>query len=92
MLNASRKGERESHEKEADGQTSDRAEGDTVVLEKWVKPVLHNWSKGDTSDRIERLEEVVGNAIGLHLSGLRDQVVEGLTPAEPEKWKTEAEI
>jgi hypothetical protein len=40
--------------------------------------------KCNAGDRIECFEEIVGDTISIHLSSLRDQVVESLTPAKPE--------
>lgn len=55
----------------------------TSASEERVDPLLEYGEEKDDEYGVEKVEHVVGNTRGLHLAGLRDEVIAALVPAEP---------
>ena len=70
-------------EEETDGDLLDRSESDAGLAESRVEEEVANGNEDDEREGIEVLEDIVGQAVELHRSSLRDQVVVELVVCEP---------
>lgn len=60
---------------------------DAMAGEERIESFLDYGESKDSGNGACGFHHVVGNAVGYHLTGLRDQVVERLVEAEPMNWK-----
>jgi hypothetical protein len=61
-------------EAEADCNTHDRTQLDASFAENGVDDAVEERGEDQDRDRVEVLHEIVGHAVALHLSGLRNEV------------------
>ena len=68
---------------EANEDTSDRTELDSNPAETGVDNQIHDRDENDQSDRIDVLQEIVGDPMIIHNRGLGDEIIEHLIVADP---------
>ena len=74
MLHNSGIGHAYGGEAEANGNAHNRTQLDASFAEDGVDNAVEERGKDQDGDRVEVLHEVVGHAVALHLSGLRNEV------------------
>ena len=83
VLNNGRVHEAESAEHESNGDTSNGLELDSELAKNGVNDHVENWDEDDNRDRVKVLHQIVGHAVALHLTGLRNEVAGELRVADP---------
>lgn len=70
-------------EEEAKCDASDGSHGDAELAEKGVDVAVHDGDEDDDRERVDVLHDVVGDAMELHLAGLRNKIVDHLAVDAP---------
>ena len=83
VLDDSREGHGERGEDEPPGDTRDGVHGEPSLAEEGVDDLVENGDEDDDDDGVDVLHFVVGHAVELHRSGLRDEVGVELVVDDP---------